>query len=139
MQDEVLLEIEKALQTGSPLVVATVAASRGSTPRKPGAKMVVREDLRYTRDYLEPDKRAIANSVQIFFRDGSMTQKAEVEYPVGHRRRRAEGLPLLVEKFQTNATSCFSAERIEQTLALFEDVKGLDQTQVDEFVGKLVP
>src|SRR5437667_2304789 len=62
------------------------------------AKMLVREDPRYTREYLEADKRAIANAVQIFFKDGSATENVEVEYPIGHRRRRAEGIPLLVKK-----------------------------------------
>src|SRR4029077_1947042 len=55
------------------------------------AKMIVKEDLRYSREYLEADKRSIANAVQVYFRDGTATQKMEVEYPVGHRRRRAEG------------------------------------------------
>jgi 2-methylcitrate dehydratase len=62
-------------------------------------KMVVREDERYTREYLDPDKRSIANAVQVFFRDGSSTDKVEVEYPIGHRRRRAEGIPVLEAKF----------------------------------------
>jgi len=99
------------------------------------AKMVVREDPRYSREYLEPDKRAIANAVQIFFRDGSVTVKAEVEYPVGHRRRRAEGIPLLVEKFRANAETRFPSERVQQILTLFADVKQLEQMPVKEFVA----
>jgi 2-methylcitrate dehydratase PrpD len=102
------------------------------------AKMVVREDPRYTREYLEPDKRAIANAVRIFFRDGSATETVEVEYPVGHRRRRAEGIPLLVKKFQANAETCFPPERVEKILALFGDVKRLEQMAADEFVGHFV-
>jgi len=98
------------------------------------AKMLLREDLRYSREYLEPDKRAIANAVQIFFRDGSATEKLEVEYPVGHRRRRAEGIPLLVKKFQANAETCFPPERIGKVLALFDQVKNLDKMPVNEFV-----
>ena len=98
------------------------------------AKMVVREDPRYTREYLEPDKRAIANAVQIFFRDGRATEKVEVEYPLGHRRRRTEGIPLLVEKFQANAETCFPPTRVANILARFEDVKGLERSAVDEFV-----
>jgi 2-methylcitrate dehydratase len=62
------------------------------------SKMVVEEDPRYTREYLEPDKRSIANAVQVFFADDSATEKVEVEYPVGHRRRRAEGIPLTDEE-----------------------------------------
>ena len=97
------------------------------------AKMVVREDPRYTREYLEPDKRSIANAVQIFFRDGSATEKVEVEYPVGHRRRRAESIPLLVKKFLANAETCFPLERVENILALFDDAKRLEKMAVDEF------
>jgi 2-methylcitrate dehydratase len=103
------------------------------------AKMVVREDPRYTREYLEADKRAIANAVQIFFRDGGTTEKVEVEYPVGHRRRRAEGMPLLVEKFQANAETCFPPERVEKILALFGDVKRLEHMAVGEFVEIFLP
>lgn len=102
------------------------------------AKMLVREASRYTREYLEPDKRAIANAVQIFFRNGSATEKVEVEYPVGHRRRRAEGIPLLVKKFQANAQTCLPPERVRKILALFEDVKRLERTPVDEFAADFV-
>ena len=98
------------------------------------AKMVVQEDPRYTREYLEPDKRAIANAVQIFFRGGSATKKVEVEYPVGHRRRRDEGIPLLVKKFQANATTCFPPRRVGKILAQLEDVKKLEQMAAHEFV-----
>src|SRR3989449_3060425 len=84
------------------------------------AKMVVQEDPRYTREYLEPDKRSIANAVQVFFIDGTKTDKVEVEYPVGHRRRRAEGIPLLLQKFKSNAATRFPAERVQKILSLFE-------------------
>ena len=101
-------------------------------------KMQVQEDPRYSRQYLEPNKRSIANAVQIFFKDGSATEKVEVEYPVGHRRRRAEGIPLLVKKFQANAETCFPKERVEKILGLFEDVKRLEQMAVDEFVENFI-
>ena len=65
-------------------------------------KMVIEEDERYTKEYLESDKRSIANAIQIFFQDGSSTDKIEVEYPIGHRRRREQGIPLLVEIFERN-------------------------------------
>ncbi len=97
-------------------------------------KMQVQEDPRYSREYLEADKRSIANAVQIFFKDGTTTEKVEVEYPVGHRRRRDEGIPLLVKKFQANAETCFPKERVEKILAMFEDVKRLEQLVVNEFV-----
>jgi 2-methylcitrate dehydratase len=104
------------------------------------AKMVVQEDPRYSREYLEPDKRSIANTVQVFFHDGSATEKVEVEYPLGHRRRRrAEAIPMLVKKFKANAGTCFAPERVGKILALFEDVKRLEQMAVDEFTDKFIP
>ena len=101
------------------------------------AKMVVKEDPRYTREYLEADKRSIANSVQIFFRDGSATEKVEVEYPVGHRRRRGEGIPLLVEKFRANAAGSFSTTKSAELVALFESVHDLDRLAADTFAGMI--
>jgi 2-methylcitrate dehydratase len=98
------------------------------------AKMIVREDARYSRDYLEADKRSITNAVQVFFTDGSATNKIEVEYPVGHRRRRTEGLPLLVEKFKANAATRFAPARVDAILALFEDAQRLEETSVPRFV-----
>jgi 2-methylcitrate dehydratase len=103
------------------------------------AKMVVKEEPRYTREYLEADKRSIANAVQIFFRDGSATEKVEVEYPVGHRRRRAEGIPLLVEKFKQNATTCLAGEEVNPILNLFENIGALDNTAASEFVSRFLP
>jgi len=101
-------------------------------------KMAVQEDRRYSREYLEPEKRSIANAVQVFFTDGTATAKVEVEYPVGHRRRRAEGRPLLMKKFKQNLATRFGPERVEKILALFEDVKRLERMAVDEFVEHFV-
>jgi 2-methylcitrate dehydratase len=101
------------------------------------AKMVVREDARYSRESLEPDKRSIANAVQVFFSDGTATEKVEVEYPVGHRRRRKEGIPLLIDKFRNNVASRFKPERTERLTNLFKDVESLDRMPVDEFAGLL--
>jgi 2-methylcitrate dehydratase len=100
------------------------------------AKMVVKEEPRYTREYLEADKRAIANAVQIFFRDGSATEKVEVEYPVGHRRRRAEGIPLLVRKFLSNAETCFLSTQASKIVELFEDPIALNEMVVDRFLDR---
>src|SRR5262249_39760683 len=63
------------------------------------ARTVVTEDPRFTADYLDPAKRSIGNAVQVVFRGGGCTEKVTVEYPIGHRRRRAEGVPLLLAKF----------------------------------------
>src|SRR5207247_11374438 len=97
-------------------------------------KMIVREDARYSREYLEPDKRSIANAVQVLFNDGSTTDKIEVEYPIGHRRRRKEGIPLLVKKFENNVRTRFPAQRVETIAALFKDGDRLQQMPVNEFV-----
>src|SRR5262249_50539781 len=97
-------------------------------------KTVVQEDPRYTREYLEADKRSIANAIQVVFADGTKTDKVEVEYPVGHRRRRAEGIPLLIKKFKANATTRFPTDRVEKILALFENPARMDQMPVPDFV-----
>ncbi|MCG8436537.1 MAG: bifunctional 2-methylcitrate dehydratase/aconitate hydratase, partial [Pseudomonadales bacterium] len=70
-------------------------------------KMEIVEDERYTREYLDPDKRSIANAIQVFFKDGSHTEQVAVEYPIGHRRRREEGIPVLEEKFKSNLATRF--------------------------------
>ena len=101
-------------------------------------KMEVIEEPRYTREYLEADKRSIANALQIFFRDGTSTEKVEVEYPVGHRRRRAEGIPLLEEKFRSNLATRFPAARVEKIFALCKDQQALEAMPVNEFMDLLV-
>jgi 2-methylcitrate dehydratase PrpD len=103
------------------------------------AKMVVQEDPVYSRDYLEPDKRSIANAVQVFFSDGSATEKVAVEYPIGHRRRRREGIPLLVKKFRDNLETRFPEKRVKDILALFDDTGRLDKMSVNDFVEFFVP
>ena len=74
-------------------------------------KMVVVEDAAYSRDYLDPDKRSIANAIQVFFTDGTHTDRIEVHYPIGHRRRRAEGIPELIKKFRGSLTGRYGGER----------------------------
>ena len=91
------------------------------------------EDPRYTKEYLDADKRSIANAVQVFFKDGSSTDKVAVEYPVGHRRRRAEGMPLLMKKFESNLASRFAPARCEAIMKLCSDPRSLDATPVDKF------
>src|SRR5262249_22041369 len=101
-------------------------------------KMTVVEDPRYSREYLELDKRSIANAVQVFFRDGTSTPRVEVEYPIGHRRRRAEGIPLLVQKFRANMATLFEARHVEELAALFLDRSRLEKTTVPELMERLV-
>lgn len=96
-------------------------------------KMLVTENRRFSRDYLDPAKRAIGNAVQVFFSDGSCTERVEVEYPVGHRRRRAEGIPLLLDKFRRNVSTCFGPERIAAIEAACRDPEAFEAMPVTEF------
>jgi len=100
-------------------------------------KMEVVEDLRYSREYLEPDKRSIANAVQVCFKDGTTTPKVEIEYPLGHRRRRAEGIPLLLQKFRNNLGTRFSGAKADDIGAMFMDGKKLETTPVPLFMDML--
>ena len=101
-------------------------------------KMFIEEDNRYSQEYLEADKRSIANSIQIFFTDGSSTEKIEVEYPIGHRRRREQGIPLLVEKFERNLATQFSDQRCQEILSLCADQESLEITSVPEFMNLFI-
>ncbi len=101
-------------------------------------KMEIHEEPRYTNEYLEPNKRSIANSIKIWFKDGSCTDRVEVEYPVGHRRRREEGIPLLEHKFQENLATCFPAWRCKEIFALCKDQSRLEQTAAHDFMAMLV-
>ena len=101
-------------------------------------KMEIHEEPRYTNEYLDPAKRSIANSIKIWFRDGSCTDRIEVEYPVGHRRRRAEGIPLLEAKFKANLATAFPAPRCERIFTLCKDQASLEQTPVHDFMSMLV-
>ncbi len=96
-------------------------------------KMEVQENIQFSKDYLDPEKRSIANAIQIFLRDGSSTEKVIVEYPIGHVRRRDEGIPLLLNKFKTNASTLFKADKVEELLNLFES-KTLDRMEVHQFM-----
>ncbi|UVE19388.1 2-methylcitrate dehydratase [Pseudomonas sp. LS44] len=101
-------------------------------------KMTIIEDARYTREYLEADKRSIANSVQVFFIDGSSAPQVAVEYPIGHRRRRKEGIPLLEDKFKAALATRFSARRAAEIFALCQDQAQLEATPVQGFMDLLV-
>ncbi len=101
-------------------------------------KMECVENAQYTRDYLDPEKRSIANAVQIFFKDGTKSENIAVEYPIGHRRRRAEGIPELIKKFKVNLARRFPAKQSQAVLALCLNQQGLEATPVNEFVDMLV-
>ena len=101
-------------------------------------KMVCEEWLEYTQDYLDPEKRSIANAIQLFFKDGSKSDRVAVEYPIGHRRRRSEGIPQLVNKFKTNLARRFSTAQQGMILQLCLDQKKLEATPVHVFVDMMV-
>jgi len=101
-------------------------------------KMECVEDKRFSEDYLDPNKRSIANGIVIHFKDGSQTDEMVVEYPIGHRRRRAEGIPLLEAKFRTNLLRRLPPKQAATTLALCKDPQRLQDTPVNEFVDLFV-
>jgi 2-methylcitrate dehydratase len=98
------------------------------------SKMTCVEDRKWSRDYLDPAKRSIANALQVFFNDGSKTEKVAVEYPLGHRRRRREGIPQLEAKFRVNLARRFPPKQQQAILDLCRDARRLAQTPVNEFV-----
>ena len=102
------------------------------------SKMTCVENKQWSRDYLDPGKRSIANAVQVFFKDGAKTENVAVEYPIGHRRRRKEGVPLLEAKFRTNLARRFPEKQRQAILALCLDQTKLEATPVNEFVDLFV-
>lgn len=102
------------------------------------AKMIVRENSQFTRDYFAADKRAIPNAVHIMFRDGSTSERIEVMYPLGHRRRRTEGIPLLLDKFRKNAETALPASRVAQLQSLLSGGNALEKMSVSSLMDLLV-
>ncbi len=103
------------------------------------AQMEVSEEPRFSADYLDPAKRSIANAVQVFFTDGSRTAELVAEYPLGHCRRRAEGIPVLVEKFRTNLARRFSEAQQAAIEQSSRDVQHLGTLAVNEYIDQYVP
>ncbi|MSQ69795.1 MAG: bifunctional 2-methylcitrate dehydratase/aconitate hydratase [Betaproteobacteria bacterium] len=97
-------------------------------------KMVCIENAQYSKDYLDPKKRSIANQLQVFFKDGTSTAKVAVEYPIGHRRRRKEGIPVLEAKFRTNLARRFPEKQRAALADLCANQRRLEATPVNEFV-----
>jgi len=100
-------------------------------------KIVCVEDTSYSADYHDPDKRSIANALSIEFNDGSKLAEVAVEYPIGHARRRTEGIPLLIEKFRTNLARIYSADQQKQILDATLDRAKLEQMSVTDFTDLL--
>ena len=99
------------------------------------SKMEVRENTKYTKDYYDPVKRYIGNAIQVFFKGGAKTDRVEVEFPIGHRKRRAEGIPVLVNKFEKAIAGQLSARQCKAINALCGDQKKLETASVTDFMS----
>jgi 2-methylcitrate dehydratase len=95
------------------------------------------EDTSYTADYHDPAKRSIANAITIEFTDGTILGEEAVEYPIGHARRRSEGIPLLIEKFKINLARNYDKAQQEKILAISLDYEKLAKTPVNEYMDLL--
>jgi len=102
------------------------------------AKMTVRENEQYTKDYFDPELRYIGNAVQVFFKDGGSTDRVEVHFPIGHRERREEGIPVLKQKFVDSVSPKLAARQWAELDALCADREKLAATPVDDFMALLV-
>jgi len=101
-------------------------------------RMVVRENTTFTEEYYATDKRYIGNAVQVFFRDGTSTERVQVDYPIGHRKRRAEGMPVLVKKFEASVAEHFPPKQTATIKSMFADRAKLEALPVDEFMAAMV-
>lgn len=101
-------------------------------------KILCVEDKQFTKDYHDPEKRSIANGITVRFKDGATLKEVVVEYPIGHKRRRKEGMPLLVEKFRTNLARRFPDKQQEAILRVSLDQKALEAMPVNEYVDLYV-
>ncbi|WP_430791308.1 bifunctional 2-methylcitrate dehydratase/aconitate hydratase [Virgibacillus flavescens] len=101
-------------------------------------KMEVVEDKQFTADYLDPEKRSIANAVQVFLRNGTTTEKIVREYPLGHRFRREEGIPKLLTKFKANLETRFPEKQATEIYALCQDYSGLKSMSADDFMSRFI-
>lgn len=102
-------------------------------------KMTVTENKEFTKNYYDPEKRAIGNSIKIYFNDGSSTEEVAIEYPIGHRRRREEGIPLLKDKFEKSIQETFTDKQAKKIIDAAFDREKLLQMQVDKFIALLIP
>ncbi|MEX2171901.1 MAG: bifunctional 2-methylcitrate dehydratase/aconitate hydratase [Pirellulales bacterium] len=100
-------------------------------------KMEVRENVSFTQDYYEADKRFIPNAVQVFFEDGSYTPRVQIDAPLGHRLRRAEAIPLLWDKFNTSLEPKLSTKQFHELRKAFEDRQRLSEMPVSDFMAML--
>jgi 2-methylcitrate dehydratase len=97
-------------------------------------KIVCVEDPGYTADYHNPEKRSIANAITVEFKDGTVFDEVAVEYPIGHARRRTEGIPLLIEKYKTNLARIYDTDKQKKIIDVCLDYDKLSATPVNEFM-----
>src|SRR5215510_13196241 len=102
------------------------------------AKMQVRENVTFTQEYYAADKRYIGNAVQVFFRDGTSTPRVQVDFPIGHRKRRGEGMPVLVKKFEQSVDAHFPEKQAARIRATFADIARLDTLPITELMATMV-
>src|SRR6266853_45760 len=102
------------------------------------AKMQVKENPTFTQEYYDANKRYIGTAVQVFFKDGTASPRVQVDYPIGHRKRRAEGMPVLVKKFEASVAAHFGVKQTESIKKMFADQAALALLPVSDFVAKLV-
>ena len=98
------------------------------------AKMEVRENPQFTTDYYDPEKRYIGNAVQVFFDDGTSTDRIAIDFPIGHRERRGEGIPVLLQKFESAIRGQLPARKVDQILALTSDVSRFEATPIHRLI-----
>lgn len=102
-------------------------------------KMIVKENKQYSIDYLDPDKRSIANAVQVHFKDGTATDNVEIHYPLGHRFRRQEAIPKILEKFSNNLATHYTVKQQEKIESVCSDYIRLVNMNVNDFVDLFIP
>ncbi|MEP6881513.1 MAG: 2-methylcitrate dehydratase, partial [Dokdonella sp.] len=98
------------------------------------AKMAVKENPQFTKDYFDPEKRYIGNSLQVFYKDGSSTAKISVDFPIGHRKRRGEGIPVLLKKFEAAISAQLPADQVAAILAASADAATLEAMPVNQLL-----
>ena len=100
--------------------------------------MEVVENAQYTKDYFDPEKRYIGNAIQVFFKDGSSTDRVAVDYPIGHRQRRDEGIPVLIRKFESSVSPKLQPGQWQTLNEICSDREKLAAMAVDDFMALLV-
>ena len=101
-------------------------------------KMVVRENENFTKDYFDPDKRYIGNAIEVFFKDGSRTERVAVDYPIGHKQRRHEGIPTLICKFDSSISGKLKEKQWRGLKEASNDPEIMRNMSVDDFMALLV-